>query len=85
MACKLGLCEEETVRKIKSAVDAFGLPVDIPWSADELVEAMKSDKKNRDAQIVFELPYSLGECIERKLDKAKTVEVINDIWENKTK
>ena len=83
IARKLGLCDEETVLKIKTAVDAFDLPVKTPWSADTIAEAMKSDKKNRDAHIVFELPYRLGECKEIKFDKTKTAELINDIWENK--
>lgn len=82
MAHRLGLCDVGTEQKIKSAVEAFELTVEFPWSPDEMVEAMKSDKKNRDAQIVFELPYRLGECKEIKLDRSKTVELIYDNWEN---
>lgn len=83
MASRLSLCDEATIQKLKTAVDAYNLPVATPWSAEVMVDAMKSDKKNRDAQIVFELPYRLGECKEIKLDKSKATELINDIWETK--
>ena len=83
MAWKLGMCDQGTVQKIQAAVDEFDLPVEIPWNADAMAEAMKSDKKNRDAEIVFELPYRLGECKEIKLNKSETAELIKDIWENK--
>lgn len=76
MARKLGLCDERTVQKIKAAVEEFGLPVATPWSTDEISDAMKSDKKNRDSQIVFELPYKLGECREVKLNKSEIIKML---------
>lgn len=71
MARKLGMCGEDTVRRIRRAVEQYGLITEMPWSNAEIAEAMKSDKKNRDARIVFELPHAPGECEERKLEKTE--------------
>lgn len=68
LSYRLGMCDENTVREIRKAVEAYHLLVDVPWNAEELVKAMKSDKKNRDAKIVFELPCELGQCVECRLN-----------------
>ena len=75
IAHRLGMCDENTVCEIQKAVDQYHLMVDVPWKAEEVVEAMKSDKKNRDAKIVFELPYALGQCVEKKIDKFEVCEI----------
>ena len=65
----LGLCDQTALDSIRYALERFHLAGTIPWSADQLVEAMKSDKKNRDDRIVFELPREIGRCEEIRLGK----------------
>ena len=76
LAHELGLCDIAVVKEINAAVAQYGLMVEIPWTAEQIAEAMKHDKKNRDDRIVFELPCDLGKCIETKLEKACVVELL---------
>lgn len=64
---KRGFCDKNTVVKIQRDVEKYGLKMDIPWHVTELVDAMLSDKKNRDSNIVFALSSKLGDCVEVKL------------------
>ena len=76
IAQQLGKCTFDVVEKIRAAVGQYNLVVDIPWTAEQLAEAMKSDKKNRDDAIVFELPSELGKCSEYKLSCAQVVDML---------
>lgn len=76
IANHLGLCEDEVVEALRTTVNRYDLMVGMPWSSERMVEAMKSDKKNRDAQIVFELPHTLGKCEEIKIEKGKLIPLI---------
>lgn len=85
LATELGVCNSEIARRIKNAVDRYELRVETPWSSEKLAEAMKNDKKNRDAKIVFELPREVGECVEIKLEKEKMIPLINAAIERTSK
>lgn len=73
IARKLGMCGGDTPRRIRHAAECYGLMTELPWSGAEMADAMKSDKKNRDARIVFELPHALGKCEEIKLERDDAV------------
>ena len=68
LACLLGKSEGHVTKQIKDHVSKYGLFETITWSSAQMVEAMKSDKKNSGSSIVFELPLSWGETHEMKLD-----------------
>jgi len=72
-ACGL-MKDDRAVETIRKAVQRFGLMVDIPWDAETLTNAMRSDKKNRSSAIVFELPTEIGHCQEISLEYAEVVE-----------
>ena len=76
---KLGLCDQLTVEMIRSALERFQLTGTIPWPAEQVAEAMRNDKKNRDERIVFELPREIGKCEEVKLMKNDVVGIIREI------
>lgn len=76
IAAKLGICENDTVDRIRTAVGHYGLMVDTPWTSEQIAEAMMSDKKNRDTRIVFELPRFLGSCEEIKLEKETLIPLL---------
>lgn len=67
IANKMGLCDQKMVSRIEYAVKEYNLVCNIPWSGRTIAEAMKADKKNRDSDIVFELPSRIVECHEYKL------------------
>lgn len=68
IANELGKTETSVVEQIRNQVGLFGLVERIDWSPLQMVEAMKSDKKNADSSIVFELPLQFGETEELKID-----------------
>lgn len=79
MAQLLNLCDATTIKRIELAVDHYNLGIDVPWMFSEMTDVMMNDKKNRDARIVFELPYELGNCREIKLKKEETVKLFKRI------
>ncbi|MFL5594997.1 MAG: 3-dehydroquinate synthase [Gemmatimonadaceae bacterium] len=58
----MGVAERGTATEIAMALQAAGLPTTLPseYRADELLEAMKSDKKGRGGKLEFALPLRIG-------------------------
>ncbi|MFQ5443290.1 MAG: 3-dehydroquinate synthase [Nitrospinales bacterium] len=57
-----GHCSEDVSRRIYSLVKRFGLPTDLPdLSTDEIIEAMRLDKKAADQKIMFVLVKEIGQ------------------------
>ncbi len=66
---KLGLCTEETVKRIKNLIKNSGLPTDIPdFTPVQYINAMKLDKKVSEKQIKFVLVRDIGKYEFKKLD-----------------
>ena len=59
---RLGLCDEETVRRLIRLIDRCGLPVEIPadLSREALALAMRTDKKALSGSIKFVCLESIG-------------------------
>ena len=57
-----GLCTKECAEEILAAIDALKLPKESPYSVDELVEPMLSDKKRSGSTVSFIVPRSVGNC-----------------------
>jgi 3-dehydroquinate synthase len=65
ISMKMGICSPDVVKRIMTAIREYNLMIyDMPWTPEEMVDAMKSDKKNRSSDVVFELPISFGNCKE---------------------
>lgn len=77
MARVLGLCEATLVQEIRQAVDCYGLYYDVPYAVEDMVEAMRSDKKNEDQRIDFVFPVSYGKWEERKMEMKEVVEILS--------
>ena len=62
LAETLGIAAVGTAQRIKSALERLNLPVDRPDASrvDELVEAMRADKKVRAGEIRLALPRAIG-------------------------
>ena len=58
----IGLAQTGTAAEVKKALQSAGLPIALPpgLEADDLIEAMRSDKKGRSGRIMFALPVRIG-------------------------
>ena len=61
LSCQLGQCSKETVQRIESLVEQYGLPVSLPeFSVDDYIQTMYRDKKAHDKNIRFILVKDIG-------------------------
>jgi 3-dehydroquinate synthase len=64
LAERRGLIDTEATRRQVALLDALGLPVKLPakqsWSADEILERMRLDKKALAGRLRFILPTKIG-------------------------
>lgn len=56
-----GLCSEKDLEDIISTLKSASLPVDCPYSPDELVDTALGDKKRFGDTIMLVVPYSIGD------------------------
>ncbi|MEX1231885.1 MAG: 3-dehydroquinate synthase [Planctomycetaceae bacterium] len=65
LAERLGLIDEEITDRQIDLLQAIGLPTELPenlyWSADEVIERMRLDKKSVAGHLRFVLPTQIGE------------------------
>jgi len=63
LAERLGVAERGTAERIHRALEAYGLPLEVPseTTPDDLLAAMQHDKKVRAGAIRFALPARIGE------------------------
>ena len=86
LAERAGIAAEGTTERVRDVLTKAGLPRLVPsgLSADELMELMRSDKKNRPGTIEFALPESIGKMFEADgrwsvpLDAALIREVLDE-------
>ena len=62
IACRLGLCADETAQRIISLLRQFGLPIWTEVPADILYTYTLSDKKRSGSSINLILPRKIGQC-----------------------
>lgn len=79
IAYKKGICDFDTYKVIRETVKSVGLFVDVKYPLNELVEAMKKDKKNSNSQIAFVLPSLLGKCENYKIDDLELLEILRQV------
>lgn len=64
LAVRLGLCKESVSERVWRLLKALNLPVAVTgYSPDQMLLAMRGDKKRRDNRLQFVLPKSLGEVV----------------------
>ncbi|MFC2009256.1 3-dehydroquinate synthase, partial [Chloroflexota bacterium] len=63
IACEMGICEAETLQRVESLLARVGLPPSVPSGVDfdEVLDAMKRDKKVSKGKLRFVLPLHIGE------------------------
>ena len=66
-ACKLGFCDEITVEFVDKILDKYGLPKEIPYGVNELLDAALADKKIAGSEINLIVPVKVGKCVIEKV------------------
>ena len=62
LACREGLLDPETAHRIRTDLQAVGLPVEPPVPEADLQEAILQDKKRQGAALRYVLPKRIGEA-----------------------
>ena len=65
LAARRGLCDDGLTARIENLLRAIGLPTRIPreFSAEAILDAMRSDKKRVGTRLRFILPRALGDVV----------------------
>ena len=77
MAPLCGLCD--VAEELSALLQRYGFDLSVPYSADDLYDAILSDKKRRGGNITVVLPKAIGECVlvtlavEELYDKLKQI------------
>jgi 3-dehydroquinate synthase len=76
LAERLGIAEAGTGRRVRELLARYDLPVAVPeaLACDDLLEAMRHDKKSRAGALRFALPRSIG-AMAQSADGEWTVEI----------
>ena len=62
IAVRLGICPAECVSRLTAALTNHALPTAAPYSAAELAQAARGDKKRLGGNLTLVLPRGIGEC-----------------------
>lgn len=63
MSVKRGLLSITGLQRVKSVIERMGLPTDSGMPLQDLLEALKKDKKKEGASVTFILPAGIGKCV----------------------
>lgn len=61
-AAAKGLCDPACVQAVETVLNAFGLPIDSAFTAEELTDRAQSDKKRSGGTITLIIPRAVGQC-----------------------
>ena len=65
-AKRMGLCSENCFIEIFEAIKRFNLPLETDYSAEEIIKAVRLDKKRSGQNITLILPEKIGKCTAKK-------------------
>ena len=77
LAGRMGLCGADVLKKIHDALQANHLPVEAPYTPEELCEVALSDKKRMGGEISFVLPRAIGRCELVKIPVSGMMQIVN--------
>ncbi|MGI5900525.1 MAG: 3-dehydroquinate synthase [Christensenellales bacterium] len=77
-----GFTEPGAFEKIEKKLKEFRLPVSAPYSNEEIISAMMSDKKNENGALNLILLKRLGEAGVRKMSRQELSSLMERMWEN---
>lgn len=83
MGEKSGITPDGTSARICALLEKWHLPVQTELGANEIFEAMMSDKKRLSGKIFFVFLKSIGEAAAVPLEKEELRKQMNEVWEEK--
>lgn len=69
-AYHFGFCNKETLDSLIDIIKKYGLPTEIGYSCEELLDAAMNDKKSSGDSIRLVVPECIGKCSLKKIQKA---------------
>ncbi len=75
-AFALGLCDLDAAGRIESDLSEMGFDLDVPYSAEKILDFAKSDKKVRTDTVTVVVPEAPGKCGLRKIPLEKLPDYI---------
>ncbi|MBI3591896.1 MAG: 3-dehydroquinate synthase, partial [Nitrospirae bacterium] len=75
---EMGLMESGQVSRVKSVIDGYGLPSELPkgLNSDKLISHMELDKKSVEGEMKFILPEKIGKVTIQKGIEANTIKKV---------
>ncbi|MDD6816411.1 MAG: 3-dehydroquinate synthase [Firmicutes bacterium] len=71
-----GTCEAGTADGLKKLLEAYGLPTEAPFTTEQLLAGMLSDKKIEGREINLILPRKIGDCFISHMDVAQAQKLL---------
>lgn len=65
---KYGICGEDCLDDINNILINYGFDLDIPYTAEELLQVALSDKKRDGDSVTLIVPEKIGKCVTRKTE-----------------
>lgn len=65
----LGITPEQTTQRIESLLKRYGLPVECPYGADQMMDYIFKDKKMKSGKLSYVLLKELGEAVRVPMDE----------------
>ncbi|MBQ6934592.1 MAG: 3-dehydroquinate synthase [Clostridia bacterium] len=73
---KLGICPGGTYEEMRKILELYKLPYDCDYTAEQLVNAAKNDKKSGNSGINLIIPQKIGSCKVEKMPYDKLLEIV---------
>ena len=81
MAENAAICEKGTVSELKTLLEEYGLPTEAPFTTEQLLEGMLSDKKIEGSEINLILPQHIGKCFIGRMSVSKAQVLLGGMQE----
>ena len=75
---KTGFCSAGTAKELGALLKAYGLPAEAPFTMEQIVEGIRSDKKIDGQAISLILPRAVGCCVIEKMSVAEAQQFLRE-------
>lgn len=76
-AAALGYCDKSVYEELLALLKQYGLPYETEFAAEDLKEAMLSDKKSKGDNITLIIPKRIGECVPLTIKRSELITWLN--------
>ena len=80
-AIKAGMCSSDALSILTELLIKYSLPVEIPFSPEEIAQKALNDKKRAGGEITLVIPENAGNCILKKFPVAELEEFFSGAWD----